>query len=109
MGACLSSGKADLATDLYNRIDNPDGYAMLIGLRSMCAKGDFVSASEVIAKQLVGNAAMSGKQIMESFQTLIGAALEMEDYSTARQTFVSTHEPACRSSYGFICRQVTDF
>lgn len=89
MSACLSSGKADLATDVYNRIESPDGFAMLIAIRCMCAQGDLESASELLAKQLVRNATMSGKQIMDSFQTLIRTSLEMEDYSTARQTFVS--------------------
>jgi len=89
MSACLSSGKADLACDLYSRIDAPDGYAMLIGIRSMCAKGDLDSASEFLAKQLVGKAVMTGKQLMDSFQTVINTSLQMENFSTARQTFVS--------------------
>ena len=93
MSACLSSGKADLAADIYNRIDSPDGYAMLTGLRSMCANGDLASASELLAKQIVTkNGAMSGRQIMESFDTLIRSCLEMGDYSIAKQTFVSHTE-----------------
>ena len=89
MGACLSSGKAELASDVFSRIDAPDGYALQMGIRSICAKGDLASASELLVKQLVGNNQMTGKQIMDSFQTLIQTSLELEDFSIARQTFVS--------------------
>jgi pentatricopeptide repeat protein len=87
MGACLSSGKAELASDVFSRIDSPDGYALQMGIRSICAKGDLATASELLAKQLVANNKMTGKQIMDSFQTLIQTSLELEDFSTARQTF----------------------
>jgi pentatricopeptide repeat protein len=89
MSACLSSGKPELAIDVYSRIANPDGYAMLIAIRAMCANGDLSSASNLLAPQRSGRVAMSGKQVMESFHVLIRSSLELGDYAMARQSFVS--------------------
>lgn len=89
MSACLSSGKAELATDVYSRIANPDGYAMLIAVRAMCANSDLASAAKLLATQRNGRVTMSGKQVMESFHVLIRSSLELGDYAVARQTFVS--------------------
>ena len=89
MSACLSSGKPELATDVYSRIANPDGYAMLIAIRAMCANGDLASASNLLAPQRSGRVIMSGKQVMESFHVLIRSSLELGDFAMARQSFVS--------------------
>lgn len=89
MSACLSSGKAELAADVYSRIANPDGYAMLIAVRAMCANRDLASASKLLAPQRSGRVTMSGKQVMECFHVLIRSSLEFGDYAVARQTFVS--------------------
>jgi pentatricopeptide repeat protein len=89
MSAFLSSGKTDLAIDVYRRMDNPDGYAMLIGTKAMCSQGDFVSAFNLISEQRSGRKNMSGKQVMESFNFLLRTTLKEGDHSMARQTFVS--------------------
>lgn len=89
MSACLSSGKAELAADVYSRIANPDGYAMMIAVRAMCANRDFSSASKLLAPQRSGRVTMSGKQVMESFHVLIRSSLEFGDFAVAKQTFVS--------------------
>jgi pentatricopeptide repeat protein len=89
MGACLSSGKHDLAVSVYRRIDKPDGYAMMAGVRAMCASGAIADAAALISKQRSGTLSMSGKQVVESYQEVIRASLESEDYSLARKTIVS--------------------
>jgi hypothetical protein len=89
MSACLSSGKPELATSVFERIDQPDGYAMLIAIRAMCANGDLKDATRALAPQQSGRAEMSGRQVMEAFEILIRSSLELGDFDTAKHTFVS--------------------
>jgi pentatricopeptide repeat protein len=84
MGACMSSGRFDLATQIYKRIDSPDGFAMSQGLRALCETGDVASAAAILYKLPRRTREMTGKQIMLSYKTAIEAALKENDFETAR-------------------------
>ena len=87
MVACLASGKADLAAQLYQKIEKPDGYAMHQGIRAFCASGDLASAAEIIESQRRGFRLLSGHQMMLSYKCILHAALAQHDYETARRMF----------------------
>jgi pentatricopeptide repeat protein len=85
MGACLSSGRADLASQIFHRMEGPDGYAMAQGVQAMCASGEADSALELLQKQQRGAlAVMSGKDIMRSYHAVIKSSLDRCDFDTAR-------------------------
>ena len=87
MGACLACGKYDLATDVYRRIDEPDGYAMAQGLRALCGNGDLRVAASMLEGQRPGCRVMSGKDVMRSYETLLSSALTAKEYDLAREVF----------------------
>ncbi len=84
MGACLASGRSDLAATVYRKIDSPDGYAMSQGIRAFCGTGEFSAAIEILTSQKRGKHAISGKLLMLAYKSLIEAALARRDYETAR-------------------------
>jgi len=96
VGACLSSGKGDLAAQLFQRIDEPDGYAVAQGIRAHCADGDVAKAFELLSEQVRGkDALMSGKDVMRSYAVVVRAALDHKDYDVAKRTFADL----CRKGY----------
>jgi pentatricopeptide repeat protein len=85
MGACLSSGRPDLASQLFQRMDNPDGYAMAQGIQALCASGRLDSAMELLRQQQRGvRAVMTGKDLMRSYHAVLKAALDGSDFDMAR-------------------------
>jgi pentatricopeptide repeat protein len=84
VGACLSANKPDLAAQVYQRIESPDGIAMLQGLRAFCEGGDLASASAMVYQLRGRGHDMTGKQVMFSYSAVIKAALEKKDFDTAR-------------------------
>ena len=87
IGACLSSERPDLGAEVYKRIESPDGYAMSQGLKAFCMSGDLVSAAKILSDQKRGSRTLSGKQLMEGYESIITTALKGEDYDTARSMF----------------------
>jgi pentatricopeptide repeat protein len=87
MGACLSSNRPDLAAQVYKKIDSPDGYAMLQGLKALCLSGDLPFASNILLTQQRGSRTLSGKQLMEGYEVLVTTAIARGDYRTARSVF----------------------
>lgn len=87
MGACLSSERPDLGAEVFKKIESPDGYAMSQGLKAFCRSGDLVSAAEMLSDQKRGSRTLSGKQLMEGYETTITAALKGGDYDAARSMF----------------------
>mmetsp|Transcript_4943 Transcript_4943/g.6972 ORF Transcript_4943/g.6972 Transcript_4943/m.6972 type:complete len:1087 (-) Transcript_4943:79-3339(-) len=87
MGACLSSGMADMAADVFRKIDEPDGFAISMGLRALCDANDLVAASALLSKHRDGYGLMSGKEVMKSYNTLLRSTLEQENYALAGRTF----------------------
>jgi len=81
MGACITGNQSQFAVDVYKKIENPDGYAMLIGVRGYCLNGDFDTALNIVDQ----NRFMSGKQIMSSYNYIIGSALKVKNFAIARQ------------------------
>jgi pentatricopeptide repeat protein len=84
MGACMSAGKADLAAQIYQRIESPDGYAMFQGLRALCKSDDLASAVAMVYQLKGRGLDMTGKKVMLSYNAVIEAALEKKDFDTAR-------------------------
>lgn len=82
MGACMSAGQANLAVDIYNRIPEPDGFAMAKGVRALSLSGDGEAALAMLRS---AEENMSGKQIMSVQQNIIEAALRGGDYELARK------------------------
>jgi pentatricopeptide repeat protein len=85
IGACLASGKAALAADIYRRMEKPDAYAMEQGLRALCLAGFPNEAFTAVAKQVHGSRLLRGKQMMTTYETIIHTALKRNDYDLARQ------------------------
>lgn len=83
MGACLASGKPDLAAQLYKKIERPDGYATRQGIRAFCACGDISSAIELLQTD---NSGLSGRQMMLSYENVIIGAMEQKHYNLAQRT-----------------------
>jgi pentatricopeptide repeat protein len=92
MGACLAAGKPKLAAQLYQRIESPDGYAMYQGIQAFCESGDLVQAAETLATQRRGSRLLSGQQMMQSYQRLLGSAIELRDYAMAQRAFLDLLE-----------------
>jgi pentatricopeptide repeat protein len=85
MGACLSSGRADLAAQIFRRMDGPDGYATARGIQALCASGDAPPALDLLRKHQRGQrAVMSGKDVMRSYHAVIQSSLDRDDFATAR-------------------------
>jgi pentatricopeptide repeat protein len=85
MGACLSSGKAELAAQLYRKMDRPDGYATRQGVRALCQSGDVASAVEILEAQPRTSRLLSGRQMMASYEDLLCAAVARHEYSLGRR------------------------
>ena len=87
LGACLASGKADVAVDVYKRIPSPDGYAMTQGIRALCENGNIEEALKQVVED--DKSLLSGKQLMLSYKSMIQSALNRRDYALARQLLTS--------------------
>jgi len=83
--ACLSSGNPDLAVDVFRKIQNPDGRAMLVGLEAMCLEGHFEEVTSTLRDQWkTRGSALSGKQLMRGFEFLLRETLSQGDLLSAR-------------------------
>lgn len=85
MGACLTGKNYEYALDVYKKIDKPDGYAMLLGVRAHCEVGLFDAALKMVDDN---NREMTGKQTMSSYNYIIGSALKEKNYFEARKAMV---------------------
>lgn len=84
LGACLTGENYKYALDVYKRIKDPDGYAIMLGTRAYSEAGEFDTAIEIVDK----NEKMTGKQIMSSYNYIISTALDQRDYSIAKKALV---------------------
>jgi pentatricopeptide repeat protein len=87
VGACLAADKPDLAIKVYKKIDNPDGYALLHGVKAFCANGDYAEAVSVVKQQPRRPRIFSGKQMMLAYKTILASSLAVGNFSVARDTF----------------------
>jgi len=87
MGACLSAGKPQLAVQIYDKIEKPDGYAMAQGIRALCDSGELSRAAQMIESQTRGKRLLSGKQMMLSYKHILHTSLVEKDYALARRMF----------------------
>ncbi|KAL3935979.1 MAG: hypothetical protein SGBAC_008605 [Bacillariaceae sp.] len=86
MGACLSAGKPDLATEIFKQIKNPDDYALTQGLEALCESGETSEALSIISEK---RGLLNGKLRMKSFKTLISVSLERDDFVAAREALTT--------------------
>ena len=88
-GACLAAGKFELAVQVYRKIENPDGYAMCQGIEALSRNGQFTKAFEILKSQCKKRQgkAMTGKQIMRSYGTILVEALKARDFRTSETVF----------------------
>ena len=84
LSACMTSGKPDMAVDIYRKIENPDGVAMSKGLEAMCHLGLFQEVMTTLKEQRKRRSEMSGKQVMMTYNHLMGEALLKDDFETGR-------------------------
>jgi pentatricopeptide repeat protein len=104
MNACLSSGRSDLALQVYTQMQRLvknsntsnnnnmkeqviDGIALTAVLKAMCDSGDYEGAGVLLSQQKDARQEMNGKQVMFAFRYLIHSALENEKYEVARTAF----------------------
>ena len=88
MGACLSGNNPDYALEIFKKIENPDGYARSLVVRGYCNIGNHEQALDFI-NEAHYMSLMSGKQIMSSYNYVIGSCLKMRRYDIATQAIVS--------------------
>jgi pentatricopeptide repeat protein len=79
MGACLTGKHYGYALDVFKKINKPDGYATMLGIRAFSNLGEFDSALSMVDN----NEEMTGKQIMSSYSYIISRALEQRNYEAA--------------------------
>lgn len=90
MGACLASKQPELAAQVFEKIDQPDGYALSQGIRALCESGGAPSlarAASLLESQTPGQSLLPGRQMMFAYQQILEAALEEKDYDLARRMF----------------------
>jgi pentatricopeptide repeat protein len=85
MGACLASGKSELAAQLFRKMDRPDGYATRQGVRALCHSGDVATAVEILEGQPRTSKLLSGRQMMASYEDVLCAAVARHEYSLGRR------------------------
>lgn len=88
MGSCISAGKFDIAMDVYDKIPHADGYAQTLAVRAKCGLGLFEEALDRVSSTNSRENLLSGKQLMQSYNCIIGAALEQGEFMFAKQTMV---------------------
>ena len=85
MGACLSGGKPELAADIYQRIPNPDGYAIQQGLQAMSESGNTEEALAILAQKSGKKRNLTGKQTMRAYKNMIETSIKSGDFDMARK------------------------
>jgi pentatricopeptide repeat protein len=85
MGACMSSGKYTLATEVYRQVEKPDSFAMSKGVEAFCLNGDFEEAFKILSdKECVKG--LSGKQQMMAYGHLLRTSLAGGNMKVGRAT-----------------------
>jgi pentatricopeptide repeat protein len=87
VGACLSSGRPDLAVDVYRRISDPDGYAMAQGIRAFSENGNLEEALALITGIDRQQRILTGKQEMLCYKSLIETSLSSGNFVFATRMF----------------------
>jgi pentatricopeptide repeat protein len=86
MGACMSSGKYTLATEVYKQMEKPDSFAMSKGVEAFCLNGNYEEAMKILSnKECVKG--LSGKQQMVAYGHLLRTSLAGGNMEVGRATF----------------------
>lgn len=88
MGACMSSGKFTLATEVYKQLEEPDSVAMLKGIEAFCLNGNFNEAMSILLNK-ESLSKLSGKQQMKAYEHLLRTSLSTTNLEVARCVFKS--------------------
>mmetsp|Transcript_2856 Transcript_2856/g.8006 ORF Transcript_2856/g.8006 Transcript_2856/m.8006 type:complete len:1071 (+) Transcript_2856:141-3353(+) len=88
-GACLAADQYDLAAQIYDKIEDPDGYAMCQGVEALSGTGAFSDALKILQSQKGKSQVMTGKHIMKSYKTIIVDSLKSRDLVNAEATFAN--------------------
>lgn len=86
MGACLTSGRADLASKVFEKIDNPDGYATKQAIRSNCMIGNIGLALEMVQ---ANRRQLKGKEAMTAYKSIVEESLRHGQYGVAREAITA--------------------
>lgn len=86
MGACIVSGRADLAAKVFQKIENPDGYAIKQAIRSNCMVGKTGVALEMLQ---ANKKHLKGKEAMTSFKSIVHESLRHDQYDVAREAMTA--------------------
>lgn len=84
ISACVSDNKHAYAIDVFKKIKSPDGYAQALAIRAYCGLDDFNAALNMMQS----SDKMKGKQIMLSYNYMIGSALSKKYYNSAQMIMV---------------------
>lgn len=86
IGACLASNQFDLASQLFKRIDQPDGYAVAQGIRALCGNNEISTAASLLETHAGGRriGSMNGKNSMLSYALVFEAAVDGKKFEVAR-------------------------
>ncbi|KAL7579593.1 hypothetical protein ACA910_007959 [Epithemia clementina (nom. ined.)] len=89
VGACIAAKKFDLAVQVYQKIDNPDGYAMCQGIEALTKNGQWTNAFDILQRQTNNRRSrvMTGQQIMKSYGTILSACLRARDFQSSEAVF----------------------
>lgn len=86
IGACLASNQYDLASQLFKRIEQPDGYAVAQGIRALCGNDEISTAASLLETHAGGTriGSMNGKNSMLSYALVFEAAVDGKQFEVAR-------------------------
>lgn len=86
MSACVSDNKFTYALDVYKKMSTPDGHANTVALKAFCGLQDYSSVFDLLLDK---EDQFTGKQIIVSYNYIIGSALNQKDFDTAMVAMVS--------------------
>jgi pentatricopeptide repeat protein len=92
VGACLAGNQPDLACQVYERINHPDGYAMAQGIRAYCGAGFIEKASQLLLNHKRHCDPLSGKDAMQAYKTVLQSACEARNITLAKLLFTDMLE-----------------
>eukprot|EP00957_Ditylum_brightwellii_P059796 4539933-Ditylum_brightwellii.AAC.1 len=68
MSALIVSGKNKLAVEIFNKMDEPNGFAIALAIRVHYSAANFASTATWLTEQHDGYKDMSGRDIMTSYK-----------------------------------------
>ena len=85
LSACISGGKPDLAVDIFQRIPNPDSYAVEKGLMALSLAGRGDEALDMLVDKGTTAELIRGKSLNKIYEALFRDSIAADDYILARR------------------------